>query len=102
MHKTASATDTLWKGSFAELNVLLEVLARHCTCTTAPLRGYGCATHSILFDQRAVDGLVFARHIAERLLVEEFMHPLSETSSGESHLPGVQTSPEPQLHSTSG
>jgi hypothetical protein len=40
-----------------------------------------CAVHRMLTeDQRALDGLLFARHMAERLLVEEFSLAESETA----------------------
>jgi|ERR1051326_1563749 hypothetical protein len=58
-----------WNGTAEEWRELQIVTARHCTCLTTQL----CATHEMVVkDQRAVNGLVFARRIVERLLVEEF------------------------------
>jgi len=46
-------------------------LKRHCTCQVG-VEERGCPSHELLADQRAVDGLLFARTIAERLIAEEF------------------------------
>jgi hypothetical protein len=63
-----------WNGSTDEALALLQALRAHCECgvdqgrTVAP-----CASHSMLAsDQRAVDGLLFMRRMAARLLAEEF------------------------------
>jgi hypothetical protein len=63
-----------WKGTTDEALALLHALREHCDChveqgrTVAP-----CAGHTMLaFDQRAVDGLLFMRRMAARLLTEEF------------------------------
>jgi hypothetical protein len=61
---------TRWNGTQAELLVLVDVLKRHCTCQGGEA-GW-CAPHQMLADQRAVDGLLFARRIVERLMLEEF------------------------------
>ncbi len=64
----------IWNGTTDEALALLHVLRAHCECrvergrTVAP-----CASHSMLaLDQRAVDGLLFMRRLAPRLLTEEF------------------------------
>jgi hypothetical protein len=63
-----------WNGTTDEALALLHALRAHCECdvdegrTVAP-----CASHYMLArDQRAVDGLLFMRRMAARLLAEEF------------------------------
>jgi hypothetical protein len=63
-----------WNGTTDEALALLHALRAHCECrivdgrTVAP-----CASHAMLArDQRAVDGLLFMRRMAARLLTEEF------------------------------
>jgi hypothetical protein len=63
-----------WKGTTDEALALLHALREHCDChveqgrTVAP-----CAGHQMLArDQRAVDGLLFMRRMAARLLAQEF------------------------------
>ncbi len=67
-----------WNGTADEALALLHALRAHCECrvdagrTVAP-----CAAHTMIaFDQRAIDGLVFMRRIAPRLLAEEFDVPI--------------------------
>jgi hypothetical protein len=63
-----------WNGTTDEALALLAALSQHCDCQTA--RGCivaVCTSHSMLVsDQRAVDGLLFMRRMAVRLLAEEF------------------------------
>lgn len=66
-----------WNGTTDEALALLHALSAHCACrvesgrTVAP-----CASHQMLVrDQRAVDGLLFMRRMAPRLLAEEFNVP---------------------------
>jgi len=63
-----------WKGTSDEALALLHALREHCDChveqgrTLAP-----CEGHLMLAsDQRAIDGLLFMRRMAPRLLAEEF------------------------------
>ena len=63
-----------WNGTTDEALALLHALREHCDChveqgrTVAP-----CAGHQMLArDQRAVDGLLFMRRLAPRLLAQEF------------------------------
>jgi hypothetical protein len=68
-------TRVQWHGSRAEGVELVETLSRHCSCefTAQRLRAFVCAPHEMLIsDQRAIDGLLFARRIAARLRSEEF------------------------------
>jgi len=71
-----------WKGTTDEALALLHALREHCDCqveqgrTVAP-----CAGHTMLArDQRAVDGLLFMRRMAARLLAEEFAVPAESLS----------------------
>jgi len=63
-----------WNGTTDEALALLHALREHCTCavdhgrTTRPCAGHAMLAH----DQRAVDGLLFMRRMAARLLSEEF------------------------------
>ncbi len=69
------ATSVLWHGSQTEALELLQALSRNCSCvvTAEGVRLSTCAPHQMLSsDQRAIDGLLFARRIAARLRVEEF------------------------------
>jgi hypothetical protein len=71
------ASSVLWHGTQTEALELLQALSRNCSCvvTAEGVRLSTCAPHEMLAsDQRAVDGLLFARRIAERLRGEEF-HP---------------------------
>ena len=63
-----------WNGTTDEALVLLHALRENCECSvdngcTVAI----CASHTMLVrDQRAVDGLLFMRRMAARLLTEEF------------------------------
>lgn len=63
-----------WNGTHQETLALLNALSHHCTCQIEAERMVkACAGHTMLAcDQRALDGLLFMRRIAERLLAEEF------------------------------
>jgi len=63
-----------WNGTTDEALALLHALRIHCDCRVAEgMTVAPCAGHSMLtFDQRAVDGLLFMRRMAARLLAEEF------------------------------
>jgi hypothetical protein len=64
----------IWHGTSEEALALLHALWAHCECRTDTGRTIApCAGHRMLVhDQRAVDGLLFVRRIASRLLTEEF------------------------------
>jgi hypothetical protein len=66
---------TSWHGTRAESQAFVEAIARHCACEFG-LRGVRlgtCGPHQMLAeDQRALDGLVFVRRLAERLRREEY------------------------------
>ena len=63
-----------WNGTTEEALALLQALRANCECreeagrTVAPCEGH----HMLARDQRAIDGLLFMRRIAPRLLAEEF------------------------------
>lgn len=63
-----------WHGTESEALQLLEALSHNCTCviTAEGVRLSTCAPHRLLTtDQRAIDGLLFARRIADQLRAEE-------------------------------
>ncbi len=65
----------VWHGTQVEALELLQALSRHCECVVSAdgLRLATCPPHEMLAaDQRAIDGLLFGRRIAERLRAEEF------------------------------
>jgi hypothetical protein len=69
------ATTISWHGTQVETFALLEALSRNCSCvvTREGVRVSTCAPHQMIIkDQRAMDGLLFARRIADRLRAEEF------------------------------
>lgn len=71
----AMASSVLWHGSQSEALELLQALSRNCSCvvTAEGVRLSTCPPHRMLSDdQRAIDGLLFARRIAARLRAEEF------------------------------
>src|SRR6266851_3981624 len=72
---TLMATSVLWHGTQTEALELLQALSRNCSCvvTAEGVRLSTCAPHEMLSsDQRAIDGLLFARRIAAQLRTEEF------------------------------
>ena len=64
----------VWHGTRQESLELLHAIRQHCACEREDGRVLSiCAPHAMLAcDQRAVDGLLFMRRMAERLLAEEF------------------------------
>jgi hypothetical protein len=69
------STHITWHGTQQESYALVGVIARYCTCEVGPdgVRTHTCEPHRMLTeDQRALDGLLFARRMADRLLEEEF------------------------------
>ena len=68
-----------WNGTTDEALALLHALRAHCECRVESGRTVEpCASHHMLArDQRAVDGLLFMRRMATRLLAEEFQVALS-------------------------
>jgi hypothetical protein len=69
------ASNVLWHGSQTEALELLQALSHNCSCvvTAEGVRLSTCPPHEMLSsEQRAVDGLLFARRIAAQLRREEF------------------------------
>ena len=70
------APQVFWHGSQQESFDLVNAVARNCTCEFGLMgvRLATCAPHRMLTeDQRALNGLLFARRMAERLRNEEFL-----------------------------
>ena len=69
------STNIAWHGTHQDSLALIQAIARNCTCQFGLMgvRLVVCAPHEMLVgDQRALDGLLFARHMAARLRSEEF------------------------------
>ena len=69
------ASSVIWHGTQTEALELLQALSHNCSCvvTAEGVRLTTCAPHDMLTsEQRAVDGLLFARRIALQLRREEF------------------------------
>lgn len=65
----------VWNGTRSESDILMRAIAQNCNCEFDPsgARRSTCAPHTMLtHDQRALDGLLFMRHICGRLMSEEF------------------------------
>jgi hypothetical protein len=69
------AMQVVWHGTQQESFDLVNAIARNCTCEFGLMgvRLATCAPHRMLTeDQRALNGLLFARRMQERLHREEF------------------------------
>ena len=77
-------TQTIWNGTVAEARELGDILRRYCACGSDSTGRSGCCgPHSMLVsDQRALDGLLFVRRIAARLVQQEF-DPAAEAWSAQ-------------------
>ncbi len=68
------AQSVAWHGTGEESVVLLGAIARNCACgvaTDGAIRRV-CAPHRMLIeDQRALDGLLFARRLQARWIADE-------------------------------
>ena len=70
---------SIWNGTHQESTDLAAAINRNCTCQydLDEERTVTCSPHRMLTDdQRALDGLVFMRQIADRLRIEEFAAPI--------------------------
>jgi hypothetical protein len=77
------ASSVLWHGTQSEALELLQALSRNCSCelTAEGVRLSTCAAHEMLSsEQRAIDGLLFARRIADQLRREEFYPASAEAA----------------------
>jgi hypothetical protein len=69
------STQVSWHGTPQESLALLDAITRNCTCEFGVMgvRLSVCSAHRMLTeDQRALDGLLFAHRMADRLRYEEF------------------------------
>jgi hypothetical protein len=67
-------TGITWNGTLFEELELVAAVERNCECTFDKIgvRLQACAAHSMLIrDQRALDGLLWTRHLAKQRLAEE-------------------------------
>ncbi len=74
----------VWHGTQQESFDLVNAIARNCICEFGLMgvRLATCAPHRMLTeDQRALNGLLFARRMAERLNREEFTRAKSTPAS---------------------
>lgn len=65
-----------WHGTRQEASELVEAIQHNCACaySSAGARLRLCPAHRMLVeDQRALDGLVFARRISSSLRLEEWL-----------------------------
>jgi hypothetical protein len=62
----------VFHGNPAELMALLAAVERNCSCADPEIGTGKCPAHRALLDQHWLDHVLFARHLAERLLFEEF------------------------------
>lgn len=69
------ALKSTWHGTEAEAVRLAEVVARNCECTSTGNDARMCSSHSMLDDQRILDGMLFARTILQQLRAEENCKP---------------------------
>ena len=74
-----------WHGRAAEYRDLVDAVGRNCGCEYGMGVRTCCSAHRMIAeDQRALDGLLFARRMADRLRREEWMktRELAATRSG--------------------
>jgi len=63
----------VWKGDEDATNALIKAVNRNCLQTEQQRPcDVTCAAHAIMRNQQMLDDLLFQRHIAQRLLSEEF------------------------------
>lgn len=63
----------VFRGDPEQVRALWSAIERNCTAEcSGGVVSRDCLAHRALLDQRWLDGLLFARHIAERLRAEEF------------------------------
>ena len=77
-------TDATWHGTHNERLDLLRAIAHNCECDVDDMgvQLEACASHRLLIsDQRALDGLLFGRRIANRLKRQEFELSLRATAT---------------------
>ncbi|MBV9133278.1 MAG: hypothetical protein JO318_11295 [Chloroflexi bacterium] len=65
----------VWHGTREEAVQLTKAIAANCCCEFDPstgARAITCSAHSMIEDQRLLDGLAFVRYMAKRLVEQEF------------------------------
>ena len=66
-------SSVMWNGTLSERLDLMAAVQHNCGCTfdgtTASLSA--CSSHAILREQRALDGMLWIRHLVPRLRAEE-------------------------------
>jgi hypothetical protein len=74
----------VWHGTPSELRELTLAVQHHCECGTEwGIACVPCPAHAMLVgDQRALDGLLWARRVAPRLVAEEQLTPGVGTPAG--------------------
>jgi hypothetical protein len=58
----------VWHGDVAEAYALAAAIEHNCECKPP----VSCGAHAAMLEQRFLNGLLFGRYLAQRLLVEEF------------------------------
>ena len=70
-----AGAEVIWHGTQQESQDLLNAIARNCTCEYGlmGMRTVTCPPHTMLTeDQRALNGLLFARRIRQCLIRQEW------------------------------
>jgi len=66
-------SSVVWNGTLSEQLDLMAAVQHNCGCscdgTTASLSA--CSSHTMLGEQRALDGMLWIRHLVDRLRAEE-------------------------------
>lgn len=88
----ANTNSITWYGSQQESLDLVNAVARNCSCEFGAMgvRITVCAPHRMLVEeQRSLDGLLFARRMADRLRREEWtrVKGAQRTTPGQEELP---------------
>ena len=105
-----------WHGTRQEASALLHAISSHCSCepttrdasstrtpsTPADARPRRCPAHLMLVeDQRAVNGLLFARNIVGRLLLEEWDLTATGWATADIPVPPADSLPPSSISSIS-
>ena len=59
----------VWHGDFAQVQALIEAIGHNCGCDGQ--KPGMCSAHQAMLTQRFLNGLLWGRHMRERLLAEE-------------------------------
>jgi hypothetical protein len=58
----------IWHGTADDVLALSLAIDHNCDCAAPRV----CAAHRAMLDQRFLNGVLFGKHLAKRLLAEEF------------------------------